>query len=96
VNVAWEAEPRSIDPRFAVDANSQYLENLIHCSLIDFDPEGQAIADLATKWEWTSPTKLLVTLNDKAKFSDGSQVTAKDVVATYGYFKNETLNHITA
>jgi len=33
IHVAWEADVRTIDPRHAVDANSQYLEDLIHCSL---------------------------------------------------------------
>ena len=83
LSLAWEAEPRTVDPRFAVDANSQYLENLIHCALIDFDQDGRAVPDLAKSWVWASPTSLKVELNPLAKFSDGSRVTAADVKATY-------------
>lgn len=83
INIAWEAEPRTVDPRFAVDANSQYLENLLHCALIDFNRDGQGVPDLAKSWVWTSPTSLTVELQTGAKFSDGSRVSASDVKATY-------------
>lgn len=91
VILALEAQPRSIDPRFAVDANSQYVENLIHCSLINFDRDGKTVPGLAESWSWKTPTALEVVLNKKALFSDGSKVTPADVQATYMYFKDETL-----
>jgi peptide/nickel transport system substrate-binding protein len=89
LTIAWEAEPRAFDPRYAVDANSQYLENLVHCSLVDFDKDGRGVPDLAKSWTWKSPTSLEVTLNTAAKFSDGTPVTAEDVKATYLFFKDE-------
>lgn len=91
VTLAWDSEPRSIDPRYAVDANSQYLENLLHCSLVDFDQEGRTIPDLAKEWKWLSPTAISVTLQPGAKFSDGTPVTAADVKATYDFFAKEGL-----
>jgi peptide/nickel transport system substrate-binding protein len=89
LTLGWEAEPRTFDPRYAVDANSQYLENLLHCSLIDFDRDGHTIPVLAKSWAWTTPTVLTVDLNAKARFADGAPVTADDVVATYQFFKND-------
>lgn len=89
LTLAWEAEPRTIDPRYAVDANSQYLEDLLHCSLVDFDKDGRTIPDLAKSWSWTSPTTIAVELKPGARFADGTAVTADDVVATYAYFKND-------
>jgi peptide/nickel transport system substrate-binding protein len=91
LSLAWEAEPRTVDPRYAVDANSQYLEDLLHCSLVDFDKDGRTIPDLAKSWTWTSPTLLTVELKAGAKFGDGTPVTAADVVATYMFFKNDKL-----
>jgi len=91
VSIAWEAPPRTIDPRFNVDADSQYLENLIHCSIASFDKNGQTIGDLAEGWTWNDPTTLVVRLKQGAKFSDGSAVTAADVAATYAFFKKESL-----
>jgi len=87
VAIAWETPPRTIDPRYNVDADSQYLENLIHCSLAAFDRNGQTVGDLADSWTWTDPTTLTIKLKDGAKFSDGTPVTAADVAATYGFFR---------
>lgn len=86
ITLAWGNPPRSIDPRYGTDADSIYLENLIHCSLVDFDKDGKTIGDLAAKWNWVDPTTLEVTLKEGAKFSNGTPVTAADVKATYDYF----------
>jgi peptide/nickel transport system substrate-binding protein len=93
VTLAIDAAPRSIDPRYAVDANSQYVENLIHCSVIGFDKDGKTVPELAEKWKWVSPTALEVILKKSIVFSDGSPVTPADVQATYMFFKNETLKN---
>ncbi len=85
LSFAWEAAPRVIDPRFAVDANSHYLIDLVHCSLINFDQEGNVFGQLATKWEWSDTKTLKVTLRKDAKFSDGTLLTADDVIATYNF-----------
>ncbi len=87
ITIAWEAEPRSLDARYAIDANSQYLENLLNCSLIDFDADGRTVPNLAKAWTWLKPTTLEMTLNGAAKFSDGTPVTAADAKATYDFFK---------
>lgn len=89
ISIAFSEEVRTIDPRFAQDANSQYLENLLHCSLVDFDKDGRTIPDLAKSWAWKSPTSLEVTLRAETKFADGTPVTADDVKATYEYFKKD-------
>lgn len=80
---AWDSAPRTIDPRFAVDANSQYLESLVHCSLFQSTPEGQFIPSLVAEYTWVSPTELKLRLKEGFKFYDGTPVTAQDVRATY-------------
>src|SRR4051812_5158081 len=87
ITIAWEAEPRSLDSRYAIDANSQYLDSLLNCSLINFDADGRTIPDLARDWAWKSPTVLEMNLSPAAKFSDGTAVTAADAKATYDFFK---------
>ncbi|MBM4251298.1 MAG: ABC transporter substrate-binding protein [Deltaproteobacteria bacterium] len=84
--LAWEAEPRSLDPRYAVDANSQYLEDLLHCALINFDRDGQITPGLAASWQWTTPTTLQLHLREHIRFADGQEVGPKDVVATFQHF----------
>jgi len=82
--IAWESQVRTFDPRMAVDANSQYLEDLLHCSLINFNSKGESAPMLATGLpQWNTDKKLTVTIRDDIRFSDGSLVRAEDVVATY-------------
>lgn len=91
LRLAWEAEPRTIDPRYAQDANSQYLESLVHCALVQYNADGALSGWLAKSWTWRTPTILEVSLRDDARFADGSPVTAQDVRATYLFFKKEGL-----
>lgn len=86
VSVAWDTAPRSYDPRYAIDADSQYLENLLHCSLIEFNEDGAIKASLAQKWHWKDSKTLEIKLKTDAKFGDGSSVTSEDVKATYNFF----------
>lgn len=87
--IAWESAPRSIDPRYALDANSQYLENLIHCALIDFDKNGSTRAQLAKSWKWIEQKTLELDIHSGVKFSDGSELKIDDVIATYKFFQVE-------
>ena len=86
IHIAWGEFPRSFDPRYATDADSQYLEDLLHCSLVSFDENGNLVYDLIEKAFWQDETNLEVTLKKSFKFSDGSFVTAQDVKATYDFF----------
>jgi peptide/nickel transport system substrate-binding protein len=87
VTIAWESDVRFLDPRYAIDANSQYLEDLVHCSLIAFDSKGGQIPYLASQMpEWQDDLHLKVKIKSGVKFSDNKPVTAADVKATYGSF----------
>ncbi len=84
LNVAFEDNVRTFDPRQSVDANSQYIEDLVHCSLMGFDSDGKTIAiALASEPVWTSAKILDMQLRKDLKFSDGSPVRSEDVAATY-------------
>lgn len=88
--VGWESEVRSFDPRFSVETNAQYIENLLHCSLIAFSPNGSPVADLADGLpRWLSPTELEVEIKRHGRFSNDTPVTAVDVKATYESFFRE-------
>ena len=83
---AFEDAPRTYDPRYAVDANSQYVEGLVHCSLIDFDNQGKAVPYLADSWKWLHSQTLKVRIKDGVSFSDGKPVSPEDVKASYEFF----------
>ncbi len=92
ITIAWQAAPRHYDPRYAVDANSQYLENLLHCSLIDFDKNGTIVKYLSDRWTWVTPKTLQVEIKKNATFGDGTPVTAQDVQATYLFFLDKKVH----
>lgn len=91
LRIGFDAEPRTFDPRYALDANSQYVENLINCSLITFGPEGNVIGDLASSWKWLGDKSISFKLNKNFKFSNGKNVQASDVKATYAFFAKKDL-----
>ncbi|MBP9707926.1 MAG: ABC transporter substrate-binding protein [Oligoflexales bacterium] len=90
INIAWEAAPRTFDPRFALDANSQYIEELLHCSLLGFDASGQIRLDLAKELTWLNPLELKITIRDDKRFADNQIVSITDVITTYQQFINGT------
>lgn len=91
ITVAWEGPPRTLDPRYAIDANSQYLMDLIHCSLIGFDSDGGIEAQLAKKWEWTSEKSIKIYLKKGIKYSNNQIVTSSDVKKVYEFFLTKDL-----
>lgn len=86
LSVAWEASPRTYDPRYAVDANSQYLEGLLHCSLLASNRKGNLEPQLAKSLEWKNGKQLVVELRSGFTFSDGKPVRPVDVKKTYEFF----------
>ncbi len=84
INLGWESQVRSFDPRNNLDANSQYLENLIHCSLVEFDENGATTLSLASTATWSDDgLQLTLKIKDNIRFANGAPVTVKDVAATY-------------
>lgn len=77
--------PLNLDPRYAVDATSVRINRLLYQRLVDFDERMQPQPALA-EWRLISPTHYRFTLRaDRAKFSDGSTLSAEDVKLTYDY-----------
>lgn len=91
--MAWDAPPRNYDPRYAIDATSQYLSDVINCSLFAPNAAGQIGKSLAAYYKWETPRKLVVNLRPEVVFSDGSPVTSEDVKATYDFLINPALKN---
>jgi peptide/nickel transport system substrate-binding protein len=81
--VALSSAPQSLDPRFGTDANSARVADLLHAGLTRADATARRVPDLAASWETPDPTTMVFHLRDGFRFSDGTPVTAADVVATY-------------
>lgn len=75
--------PVTLDPRYATDAVSYRITRLLYQSLVDFDATFKPVPQLAS-WEQLTPSHYRFILNKQGRqFHNGSELTAKDVKATY-------------
>ena len=83
LQVDLETSPITLDPRFATDAVSSRVAELIYDSLVRLDGHGRVVGDLAESFERPTPTTLIFHLRRGLRFSDGRPLTARDVKYTY-------------
>jgi len=76
--------PVSLDPRFATDAASSRINRLLYQRLVDFDAHYQPVPSLAS-WEPLSATHYRFHIKRPSYFSDGRELTAVDVKASYDF-----------
>ncbi|MGH8011796.1 MAG: ABC transporter substrate-binding protein, partial [Candidatus Binataceae bacterium] len=83
IQVDINTSPTALDPRFAADAISQRVGELMFDSMLRTDAHGRYVGDLASGYERPSPTVLIFHLRHDLRFSDGRPLTARDVIYTY-------------
>ncbi len=75
--------PANLDPRYATDATSARINRLLYRRLVDFDNQVRPVPSLAD-WEQLTPLHYRFRLKaQRARFHDGTILTAGDVAATY-------------
>ena len=81
----WISKPRRPRPTraFGTDATSSRINELIFDSLVKTDRNGQFVGHLAESIERPSPTEIIFHLKHGVRFSDGRELTARDVLFTY-------------
>ena len=83
------------NPIFDVDMG---IADLIFSKLADVGPSFNTIGDtdfvpgLATSWDFEDDLTISMSLNEQARWHDGTQVTAQDVVYTFGVYQNPVVN----
>ena len=82
--VGIEVEPQTLDPRYAADAYSAKISNLVFSGLVSVDDHFNIQPELAESYRVLQGTHYLFRLRPGLKFSDGTPLTADDVVATIG------------
>jgi peptide/nickel transport system substrate-binding protein len=83
VRFGLAASPVTLDPRYATDATSTRINQLIYRQLVDFDERFRPVPSLA-RWERLSPTRYRFFLGEQGRrFHNGARLTARDVKATY-------------
>jgi len=81
--VGIESNPLQLDPRYATDANSVRIGNLLYNSLLRADERSQLQPELAENWRMLDDRTYLFNLRNQVMFHNGRPLTAADVKYTY-------------
>ena len=92
LRVGLASSPISLDPRFATDAASHKVQELIHCSLIELGEDFLPKPALATSWQHPDPYTWTFLLSNRFTFHDKTPVTAQDVAATIMGIQDQQLS----
>jgi ABC-type transport system substrate-binding protein len=96
LQVDVSSSPTTLDPRIASDAISARVDELVYESLAKTDRRGRFVGDLAQRIEHLSPTVIVFHLRRGARFSNGRQLTARDVVDTYESVRSPEMHSLKA
>ena len=83
LRVDIDTSPLSLDPRYATEAVSSRINELVFDSLARVDQHGVFTGVLAERIERPTPTELLFHLRRGVRFSNGQPLSARDVKYTY-------------
>lgn len=80
--------PNNLDPRFGTDDASAKIHQLIFDNFVELDDHLQVVPRLAASLEHPDPLTWVATVRRGVRFHDGRELTAADVVFTFGQFIN--------
>ncbi|ARO14635.1 extracellular solute-binding protein [Ketogulonicigenium robustum] len=86
--IGTDVDAGTLDSRLTRDTTASRVSDLIYAGLVHLTPGLEPVPDLAASWESPDPTTIIFTLRDGLTFSDGSPLTADDVVFTFETLTN--------
>lgn len=89
--IAIEGNPTNLDPRFATDAYSERIDQLIFSSLVRTDARGEIVPELARSWDHPDPRTYIFHLRRGVRFHDGAPLTSRDVRYTFESIRDPSL-----
>ena len=87
--IAIEADVKNLDPRFATDAYSQRVIELIYSGLVRLNENAEIAPDLAEKWDMTDDKTYVFYLRKGILFHDGNPITLTDIKYTFDTLRDE-------
>ncbi|MFV0298457.1 MAG: ABC transporter substrate-binding protein, partial [Hyphomicrobiaceae bacterium] len=90
--IGIDVDAGTLDPRLARDTSAFRTTNLIFSGLVHLTPSLEAVPDLAESWESPDPQTVIFRMREGLVFSDGSPLTAEDVVYTFTTITNPDFN----
>ena len=84
-NFRWatQGDPASLDPHAQNENLTNQVNAMVYETLLAYDKEMRLVPWLATSWENPSPNTWIFHLRRGVKFSDGTPLTADDVVFSF-------------
>ncbi len=89
--IAEESAPVDFDPRFALDAYSSRINNLLYAGLLARDENARLVPDLAESYAVPDARTIVVRLREGLRFHDGRPLTAADVAFTFDSIRDPAL-----
>ena len=86
LRVIIRASPTNFDPRVGTDEQSQRVHQLVYSHLMTIDSELRVAPGLAARLDNPDPLTYIAHLRSGVRFHDGRELTARDVVYTFGSF----------
>ena len=86
VTVGIRSAPNNLDPRIGSDEGSARVSQLVYSRLMRIDEQLRVVPNLATRLDNPDPLTYVAHLRSGVRFHDGHELTAKDVVYTFGSF----------
>ena len=83
LTIALDGAPKSLDPRFAVDANGMRLTQVLLFETVQQDDALRIVPGLAESWTHPDETTWILKLKAGVHFQDGSQLNSEDVRFTF-------------
>ncbi len=80
LNVGLSADPSTLDPLKSSSLYDRQIMLNIYDTLVRVDAQNTVQPDLATAWQYSSPTELVFTLRTDVTFQDGTPFNADTVV----------------
>ncbi|MEW6441043.1 MAG: ABC transporter substrate-binding protein [bacterium] len=81
--VGLESSPANLDPRFAADAASSRIDQLLHRGLFAKDGSGEVTPDLVERWTMPDPVTYEFRIREGVRFAGGRPLGPEDVLYTF-------------
>jgi ABC-type transport system substrate-binding protein len=80
LHLASFGDIRTLDPAAVSDGLAQPVVELLFAGLVDYDPSGKVVPDLAERWELDDDGRTYrFFMRENVRFHDGEELTAEDV-----------------
>ena len=86
--IGLESSPTNLDPRYATDANSYRLTQILFNPLFKLDSNFNPSPDIVQRWDNPNETTYIFQLKKGVKFHDGLELTSQDVKYTFDTILN--------